>query len=131
MEVSDGGAHPLVVGGSLTLTCNVTIIQEGVREGMEVSIQWLKGDEREEIGSVPTIELRDENIGSYMLEHSFEALSTTDSDTYKCEASLWFHNVGIIATASHSMDISVQGIYVHSLQFRQFDCILYMYLQNQ
>ena len=110
MEVSDDGAHPLVVGASLTLTCNVTIIQEGVREGMEVSIHWLKGDKREKVGLDPTIELRDENIGSYMLEHSFEALSTTDSDTYKCEASLWFHNVGKIATASHSMDISVQGI---------------------
>ena len=110
MEVSHDSACPLVAGGSLTLTCNVTIMQEGVSEGVEISIRWLKGEEHEEIGSVPTIELRDENVGFYVLEHSFEALSTADSDIYECEASLWFHNVGIIATASHSMDITVQGI---------------------
>ena len=109
VEVSHDSAHPLVAGGSLTLTCNVTIMREGVSEGIEISIRWLKGKEHEEIESRPTTELHDENISFYVLEHSFEALSTADSDTYKCESSLWFHNVGMIATASHSMDITVQG----------------------
>ena len=110
VEVSHDSAHPLVAGGSLTLTCNVTVMREGVSEELEISIRWLKGEEREEIRSLPTTELRDD---FYVLEHSFEALSTADSDTYECEASLWFHNVGMIATESHFIDI---GIYAtHSL----------------
>ena len=112
VEVSHDSARPLVAGGSLTLTCNVTIMREGVSEGVEISIRWLKGEgeEREEIGSLLTTELRDENVGFYALEHSFEALSRADSDTYECEASLWFHNVGMIATESNFIDITVQGI---------------------
>ena len=104
-----GGGHPLVAGDSLTLTCNVTVTQEGMSDGVTMSVGWFKGEENEEIKSASVIDVHDKEIGSYTFEHSFEALSTEDSNTYKCEANLWFHTIGLLATASHSVGITVQG----------------------
>ena len=110
VEVGRGsGGHPLVAGDSLTLTCHVTVTQKGMSDGVTMSVEWFKGEENEEIKSASVIDVHDKEIGSYTFEHSFEALSTEDSNTYKCEASLWFQTIGLLATASHSMDITVQG----------------------
>ena len=109
VEVSSAESHPLFAGGSLTLTCNITIVEDkdNMSDGIEISFRWLKGEEQEEIARSPAIELHD-NFG-FTLEHSFEVLTKEDSNTYECEASLWHHNVGLVATASQSVDITVQG----------------------
>ena len=111
--VSHNGTNsPLVAGASLVLTCSVSIMEE-LSNGIMISTRWLRGEEDEEIRSGPSVEVS--NGGPYRLNHTFEALSIEDSNTYTCEASLSSHDAGLLTTASQSLDIRVEGTHTANL----------------
>lgn len=107
----DGDSNsPLKAGGSLELTCTVTNI-EVLSEELEVTAQWLRGEGGEVISSAPPFEILGQE--TLCLKHSFEDLSTEDSNMYKCEVNISSDHSGLLATASQTTHITVEGIYIH------------------
>lgn len=100
------GNSPLKAGGSLELTCTVSNIE--VSDELEVTAQWLRGEGGEVIGSAPPFEILGDTL---CLKHSFEALSTEDSNIYKCEVNISSDHSGTLATVSQTTDITVEGIH--------------------
>ena len=112
-EVVVGYSGKLIVGNRLVLTCTVTF-QEGLGNGIKIFPQFLRGDTGVEVKTVSPIDTQRSENGPYILNHTFEALSTEDSDVYKCEVRVRSDHAGLLATASGSMSLTIVGKSLHS-----------------
>ena len=109
-EVVIGYNGELIAGQKLVLTCSITF-SGGLGNGIKIFPQWLRGEEGLNLKTHPPVDTHSFKSGPYIVNHTFDAPSTEDSDVYKCEVTVKSDHVGVLATASGSMSITILGTY--------------------
>ena len=104
--VSSSSVGTMAVGGTLELTCSVTVV-EHLTPSAELSIEWSGGS----VGASGVVESETTTFNQTTSERTliFSSLNTSHGGQYICQAVVYIYPISLMKTGMNSREIMVQS----------------------